>query len=327
MSRVVTVDPTQPDPAVIDEGGAILRTGGLVAFPTETVYGLGANALDRAAVDRIFAAKGRPAYNPVIVHVADRAQASGLASEWPDTADRLAEAFWPGPLTLVVPKTAAIPDNVTAGLPAVGLRVPAHPVALALIRSAGVPVAAPSANRFTELSPTLASHVASSLGDRVDLLIDGGSTDVGIESTVVDLTGERPRLLRPGMVTLAALESIVGDVAVPEHDPAAGAARLSPGQVDRHYAPRAPVYLLSAAEIDRQADRGQLGLLHHSSLRVTGFRKAIQLAASPDRYAHDLYAALHELDHTGCAAILVELPPEDGAWRAILDRLTRAAHR
>ena len=326
MSRVVVVDPLEPDPAVMEEGGTILRAGGLVAFPTETVYGLGANALDEAAVDRIFATKGRPAYNPVIVHVADRAQARGFASDWPDAAERLAEAFWPGPLTLVVPKSAAIPDNVTAGLPAVGLRVPSHPVALALIRTAGVPVAAPSANRFTELSPTIASHVTGSLGDKVDLLIDGGPTSVGIESTVVDLTGAHPRLLRPGMVTLEALESVIGEVTVPAQEPAAGAPRLSPGQVERHYAPRAPVYLLSAAEIDHRDDRGPLGLLHHSALRAAGFRKAIRLPLSPDAYAHGLYAALHTLDDAGCEAILVERPPADDAWRAVLDRLTRAAH-
>src|SRR3954447_6536010 len=192
----------------------LLRAGRLVAFPTETVYGLGANALDADAVDRIFAAKGRPASSPLIVHVDSVEMAQTLVSEWPPIASELAARFWPGPLTLVLPKRALVPDRVTAGLDSVGLRMPAHPVAVALIREADIPLAAPSANRFTELSPTTAEHVRCALGDAIDLILDGGPCTVGIESTVLSLTGGLPVLLRPGMVTQAQIESVVGPIEV-----------------------------------------------------------------------------------------------------------------
>jgi L-threonylcarbamoyladenylate synthase len=231
-----------------------VRAGGLVAFPTETVYGLGADALDPAAVRRIFEAKGRPAFNPVIVHVADIEHAKRLTRRWPATATRLANHFWPGPLTLVLPKDISVPDIVTAGLDAVGIRVPAHPVALALIRAADIPVAAPSANRFTQLSPTTADHVAQALGDRVDILLDSGPAQVGIESTVVDLTGAVPRLLRPGMLSRAQLEAVVGPLRQDDAEPSGDAPRLSPGQVERHYAPRAALELLTRAQLEALAD-------------------------------------------------------------------------
>ena len=247
--RRLSVDPRSPDPDAIAAAAAVLRAGGLVAFPTETVYGLGADALDPAAVRRIYEAKGRPAFNPIIVHVASIEHARRLARHWPAHATRLAERFWPGPLTLVVPKGTIVPDIVTAGLDAVGIRVPAHPVALALIRAADLPVAAPSANRFTQLSPTSADHVAQALGDRVDVLLDGGPASVGIESTVVDLTGPMPRLLRPGMISIASLEEVVGPVERDIAEPAGEAPRLSPGQVERHYAPRATLQLLSSADL------------------------------------------------------------------------------
>jgi L-threonylcarbamoyladenylate synthase len=210
---VIPVDPTSPDAATIARAAGILRRGGLVAFPTETVYGLGANALDAAAVLRIFAAKGRPPYNPLIVHVPDLAAARALVAAWPAAAQQAAAAFWPGPLSLVLPRTAAVPDEVTGGLGTVGVRVPAHPVTLALLRAAAVPLAAPSANRFTRISPTSARHVAAELGDRVDLILDGGVTPLGIESAVLDLTGARPRLLRHGAVSHAELEAVLGPVA------------------------------------------------------------------------------------------------------------------
>src|SRR5919199_1388466 len=197
----VRVDPHSPDVGVIRRAADLLRAGELVAFPTETVYGLGANALDEGAVRKIFEAKGRPSYNPLIVHVSSAADVSRVAAAWPESAQRLAERFWPGPLTLVLPKRSEVPDAVTAGLGSVAVRVPAHPVALALLRAAGVPVAAPSANRSTEVSPTMAPHVEKSLGKRVALIVDGGPTTVGIESTVVDLSGERPVLLRPGAIS------------------------------------------------------------------------------------------------------------------------------
>ncbi|HEY0970121.1 MAG TPA: L-threonylcarbamoyladenylate synthase, partial [Gemmatimonadales bacterium] len=211
----IRVDPVSPGPQVLAHAASVLRRGGLVAFPTETVYGLGANALDSDAVARIYAAKGRPSFNPLIVHVADATAARTLATAWPEAAERLAAAFWPGPLTMVLPKQPRVTDLVTAGLPSVALRVPAHPVALALLRAAGIPIAAPSANRYTELSPTSAAHVERGLGDRVELILDAGPTRVGIESTVVDLTGERPVMLRPGIISADALAAVVGPLGAP----------------------------------------------------------------------------------------------------------------
>ncbi len=193
--------------------------GGLVAFPTETVYGLGADALQPAAVERIFAAKGRPPNNPLIVHVADRAEALTVAATWPETAARLAERFWPGPLTLVLPRRPELPDVVTAGGPTVAIRVPAHPLALALIRAAGIPVAAPSANRSSQVSPTRPEHVLSGLDGRIDLLLAAGPVSGGIESTVLDLTNDPPRLLRPGLVAPAEIEAIIGPITRPRRSP------------------------------------------------------------------------------------------------------------
>jgi L-threonylcarbamoyladenylate synthase len=287
---------------------------------------LGANALDADAVRRIFEAKGRPANNPLIAHVPDVEAARALAAGWPAAADTLASQFWPGPLTLVVSKAPGVPDLVTAGLPAVALRVPSHPVALALLRASGVPIAAPSANRFTELSPTTAAHVAASLDDRVALILDGGPTSVGIESTVVDLTGEQPRLLRPGMVTLAELEHAVGPVAPP---PVVSdtAPRLSPGLHARHYAPRARLRVVELAEVERVLAETRVtpvGALVLSDL-VWPVMHPIRMPADPVAYANRLYAALHALDALGCRLILVERPPASGAWLGVQDRLQRAA--
>ncbi|HEX2208930.1 MAG TPA: L-threonylcarbamoyladenylate synthase, partial [Longimicrobium sp.] len=261
---LLRVDPVHPDPAALRQPAEVLRAGGLVAFPTETVYGLGAHALDPAAVQRIYEAKGRPSYNPLIVHLADVDAARGLASSWPEQAERLAAAFWPGPLTLVVPKNDSIPDSVTAGLPSVALRVPAHPVAHALLRAAGIPVAAPSANRSTQVSPTTARHVERSLGARVDVIVDGGPCPVGIESTVLSLVGPVPTLLRPGTVSVEDLRPVIGDVALPSSATDATAARPSPGMLDRHYAPRAAVRVLprqgrarALAQAAREVDGGK----------------------------------------------------------------------
>src|SRR4051794_21935732 len=212
-AAVLNVDPANPDPEVIRRAAELIRAGRLVAFPTETVYGLGANALDAAAVARVFQAKGRPPTNPLIVHLDGVDQIAQVAAGWPKVAVRLAERFWPGPLTLVLPKRPEVPDVVTAGGPTVAVRVPAHPVAQALLRAAGVPVAAPSANRSTELSPTTAAHVLRGLDGRIELILDGGPTPGGIESTVVDVTASPLRLLRPGLVTPAELEAVVGPVA------------------------------------------------------------------------------------------------------------------
>ncbi len=257
-----------------------------------------------------------------------------LARHWPAHATRLAERFWPGPLTLVVPKATVVPDIVTAGLDAVGIRVPAHPVALALIRAADLPVAAPSANRYTQLSPTSAEHVAQALGDRIDMLLDGGSANVGIESTVVDLTGPMPRLLRPGMISIASLEEVVGPVERDIVEPSGEAPRLSPGQVDRHYAPRAIMQLLGSADLAALSEpqaaeelgRISLGAVVYSDVRLPAGSYVVRLPAEADGYARGLYAALHQLDAAGCDRILVEMPPVTPQWSAVHDRLRRAAH-
>jgi len=321
----------RPSPETIARAAALLREGRLVAFPTETVYGLGANALDPAAVARVFEAKGRPDWNPLIVHVPDADAARSLAARWPVAADRLAERFWPGPLTLVVPKRPNVPDAVTAGLGAVALRVPAHPVALAILRAAGVPVAAPSANRSGGISPTTAEHVRKSLGDRVDLIVDGGPTAVGIESAVVDLTGARPALLRPGRIPLDQLESVIGPIAAGGRV-AAGVPRHSPGQAERHYAPRARLLLVAtAAEASRaieeaRARGGRTGAL----VRRLGAPEAdaiVRLPDDPAGCAEGLYAALHALDDAGCDVIVAEVVPDGAEWAGVRDRLRRAAAR
>jgi L-threonylcarbamoyladenylate synthase len=303
------------EPASIQRAAALIRQGRLVAFPTETVYGLGANALDAAAVTRIFEAKGRPSTSPVIVHVDSLAMARGLASAWPDAAEALAERHWPGPLTIVVPKIPAVPDEVTAGLGTVGLRMPAHPVALELIHACGVPIAAPSANRFTELSPTTAQHVDGSLDDRVELILDGGSTPVGIESTVVSLAGERPMLLRPGMVTREELEEQLGPVEVLSH---AEGAHPAPGMHPRHYSPRTALWLVEGGRPTR-AGRG-VYVAHLPGADVV-------LPAEPQAYAALLYSTLHRLDQQGLDWIAVEAPPRGPKWVGIHDRLRRAAVR
>jgi L-threonylcarbamoyladenylate synthase len=328
--RRLVVDPGAPEPAAIAEAARALRDGRLVAFPTETVYGLGANALDPLAVERIFLAKGRPAYNPVILHVADVAAARRLAADWPDAAERLAARYWPGPLTLVLTRSALVPAIATAGLPAVGIRVPAHPVALALLVAAGLPVAAPSANRSTELSPTSAEHVARALGDQVDVLLDGGDTTLGIESTVVDLTGARPLLLRPGLLTREELELLVGPIDVPAHQPEGDTPRRAPGQLERHYAPRAVLEVVPAAELLerlRGAGHPPVGVLPRTvHVGAQEGRVVIRMPASPRLYARRLYAALHELDGLGCRRVLVEAVPTDPAWEGVQDRLARASH-
>jgi L-threonylcarbamoyladenylate synthase len=297
-----------PGDGSIAHAARLIREGKLVAFPTETVYGLGANALDRAAVERIFAAKGRPRTSPLIVHVDSVEMARALASRWPDAAETLARRYWPGPLTLVVPKRADIPDVVTAGLPTVGLRMPAHPLALALIRAAGLPIAAPSANRFTELSPTLAEHVPATLADYV---LDGGPACVGIESTVLSLV-DRPLLLRPGVIPLPEIEAWIGPVevlAAPEAEPGPHAA---PGMHPRHYRPATPLYLLGSGE---QPPAGNGAWL----------RIGREMPADPLAYAAKLYETLHRLDANRPDWIAVERPPETAEWAGVLDRLRRAA--
>ncbi|HEX5632329.1 MAG TPA: L-threonylcarbamoyladenylate synthase, partial [Gemmatimonadales bacterium] len=321
--RRLVVDPETPDPALIVEAGRVLREGGLVAFPTETVYGLGANALDPHAIARLYEAKGRPAYNPVILHVASVVAARRLARAWPEAADRLVATWWPGPLTLVLPRSPSVPDAVTAGLDAVGIRIPAHPVALALLEAAGVPVAAPSANRSTELSPTTADHVEHALGDRVDVLLDGGPTTMGIESTVVDLTGAQPVLLRPGLVSREEIELLAGPLAAAD-EPEGTAPRRGPGQLLRHYAPRGVLELVPAAALQERiavTEEPGVGILARTAhvLPRPGDR-LLRMPATPRLYARRLYAALHELDAAACPRILCEAVPDDAAWEGVRDR-------
>ncbi|MBA3975642.1 MAG: threonylcarbamoyl-AMP synthase [Candidatus Solibacter sp.] len=298
----------------MDRAAEIIRSGGLVAFPTETVYGLGANALDPSAVRRIFQAKGRPSTSPVIVHVDSEQMARSLVTAWPETAARLAALHWPGPLTLVLPKRTLIPDEVTAGLPTAGIRMPAHPVALALIRAAGVPIAAPSANRFTELSPTSADHVRLGLGARVDMILDGGTTPVGIESTVLSLATDPPTLLRPGMVTREEIESLIGPVTAPIE--LSAGPHASPGLHPRHYRPRTPLLLVSGARLPAH---GRGVYLSH----LPGAARPMPAAARG--YAAVLYLTLHNLDSEGLDWIAVEYPPDTDEWAGIRDRLKRAS--
>src|SRR5579859_1593633 len=291
----------------IKEAAERLRAGGVVAFPTETVYGLGANALDAAAVAKIYELKGRPAASPLIVHAASIEMVRSLVAEWPERAAELAERWWPGPLTLVLAKSAAVPDIVTAGLPTVGVRIPAHPLALELIREAGVPLAAPSANRFTGLSPTTAEHVREAFGDAVPVL-DGGPCQVGIESTVVSLVGGKITLLRPGMIALPDIER----AATP------AAAHPSPGMHARHYSPRTPLILSCNPD-----SRGAFLWI----TRPAASARSIQMPDDPAAYAARLYSALHELDREAWSSITVEPPPDTLEWAAVLDRLRRAASK
>lgn len=328
-TQVVSIDSLHPQRELIDRAAAVLRRGGLVAFPTETVYGLGANALDAAAVAGIFLAKGRPSHNPVIVHIASLDEVALIAADWPSLAAALADHFWPGPLTLVLPKHAKVPDTVTAGGPTVGVRWPAHPVAQALIRAAGVPVAAPSANRSSELSPTRAEHVLRGLQDRIDMLLDGGPTPGGIESTVLDVTCSPPRLLRPGLVGHAELEALIGPIALPTPNDQPSAALPSPGMLARHYAPRTPLECSNnatelAGELTAAGLKVGLVLMSEPAAWLKGVR-TLQLPGEPAGYAAELYAALHVLDDAGLDRIVMQLPPAISEWLAVHDRLRRAA--
>lgn len=281
----------------VETAARLIREGRLVVFPTETVYGLGANALDERAVERIYQAKQRPATSPLIVHVNTVAMAKSLTTEWPAMAQELAQKYWPGPLTLVLPKAAHVPDRVTAGLPTVGIRIPNHPLALALIEAAGVPIAAPSANVFTRLSPTQARHVDETLADYV---LDGGPAQVGIESTVVSLVDGRPVLLRPGVLLIEELEGGLEGAT-----PAEGA-HPAPGMHAKHYSPRTRLVLGPPPANGR------------------GFQ--LSLPSDPRDAAAQLYATLHELDEMNYDWIAVELPPDTPEWAGVRDRLKRAAH-
>lgn len=334
MPRILNVRTAngELDEEVLRQAAALLRDGGLVAFPTETVYGLGAHALDPAAVRRVFEAKGRPSFNPLIVHVARPEQARTLASRWPEHAARLADRLWPGPLTLVLPRTALVPDEVTGGLDTVALRAPAHPVARALILEAGLPVAAPSANRFMGVSPTTAQHVAASLGDRVDLILDDGPTPLGIESTVVDCTGPQLRLLRPGGLATSAIEALVGPLlrveGAVDHGP-----RASPGMHSKHYSPEAAAVLVDedslAAAFEVLPPHARVGGIVRRAARPADPRVVAWelLGPTPDAFARELYAALHRMDAAGVTHVLLSAPPAESPWDAVTDRLLRATGR
>jgi L-threonylcarbamoyladenylate synthase len=298
----------------------VLRAGGLVAFPTETVYGLGADASSAEAVARLYAAKGRPADHPVIVHFASAEAAFAYAREIPDAARKLAARFWPGPLTMVLKRSPRAKDFVTGGQDSVGLRVPSHPVAQALLREFDGGIAAPSANRFGNVSATRAMHVVDEMD--VEFVLDGGASEVGIESTIVDLSGAGPALLRPGRISRTELEEVLG---VKVLDRQSGSPRHS-GGLERHYAPKTPARLVPPHQLDAEIAK------HGDALAVLAFSKPdervdywIRMPREPRGYAHRLYAALRELDGAGCAAILIETPPETAEWDAVRDRIARAA--
>ena len=310
------------DQVSIDEAARLIREGELVAFPTETVYGLGGDATNERAVAKIFEAKGRPQFNPLISHVLDAGEARRLV-QWNETADKLAKRFWPGPLTLVLPraKNSPIALLATAGLDTAAIRAPAHPMAQALIRTAGRPIAAPSANRSGAVSPTRAEHVAESLGDRVKLILDGGPCDVGLESTVLDLTTATPTLLRPGGATREAIEAAIGPMALSHAIPSGDAARKSPGQLDSHYAPARPVRLNATSVAGNEA------LLAFGPQPPAGARQMLNLSPDGDltEAAANLFAHLRALDRPANRCIAVMPIPQTGLGLAINDRLRRAA--
>ena len=331
----MTVETLQTDTpelfrSAVKRAAELLRAGGVVALPTETVYGLAANALDPKAVAAIYNIKGRPAHNPIIVHVTDVRMAMRCVEAWPAPAAKLAATFWPGPLTLVLPRSKAIPDIVTAGGPTVGVRCPSHPLIRAVIRECGFPLAAPSANPSNRVSPTTAAHVRNQLGKTIACIVDGGSSHVGIESTVLDLTVQPPRILRPGVIGEAALAAVIGPV---QSGAQSGGALKSPGLLARHYAPRAKLAVLTwrdDADLKSQISnlKSQMSTCHviaHTRVpSPEGFGRVSLVPPDPEAFARALYAELHRCDDEGAGCIVVEAPPESHEWTAIRDRLRRA---
>jgi L-threonylcarbamoyladenylate synthase len=316
----------------VAQAAQLLGQGRVVALPTETVYGLAANALEPQAVAHIFEIKGRPTHNPIIVHVASLEMARQCVAIWPPLAEKMAKAFWPGPLTLVLPKTAIIPDIVTAQGPTVGIRWPSHPVMQAVIQACGFPLAAPSANTSNRISPTTAQHVWEDLGDKVPLILDGGPCQIGIESTVLDLSQSPPRLLRPGMIHAEAIAAVTGQLNLDSH-PAAGQLR-SPGMLKKHYAPKAKLIVTQwhgGPELEKiiESFKPTYSNIHVLALNAVPPNIPVHrigvMPREPLAFARCLYSELHRCDTQGASLILMEVPPETPPWRAIHDRLKRAA--
>ncbi len=324
--------------SAVEKAAELLRAGAVVALPTETVYGLAANALDPKAVARVFEIKGRPALNPVIVHVASLEMARRCVAGWPEVAVKLATAFWPGPLTLVLTRSGEIPDIVTAGGGTVGVRWPRHPFIQAVIRACGFPLAAPSANPSGHLSPTTAEQVRKVLGAKIPLIIDGGQSQVGIESTVLDLCAQPPRVLRPGMIHLGSLRALLGDRGVQDGGGEAPAASReqprSPGLLWKHYSPKARLVIRSwkdEAELNSQisaleSPRERVHIIAHTLIPTgQGFGRVSVLPRDAEAFARSIYAELHRCDDVGAAVIVVEALPTGAEWQGIADRLRRAA--
>ena len=313
-------------PGALGQAAELLAQGQLVALPTETVYGLAADARSPKAVARIFEAKGRPAGNPLIVHIDSVEMAEGCVAAWPRAAAQLAGAFWPGPLSLVLPKADSIPEIVTAGGKTVAVRCPAHPVFTAVLAKCGFPLAAPSANRSNRVSPTRAEHVVDQLGGLIPLVLNGGACDLGIESTVLDLTGDTPTLLRPGMISLGQLQAVLGPVATAKH-PAAAEPLKSPGQLQRHYSPRAKLIIvegdMAAALV--QADETTHVIARTAAPAAWQSERWHELPAVVSDFARELYSTLHRCDQLGAETILVQSLPSGDEWAALRDRLNRAA--
>jgi len=332
FAEVLPTDTPELFSVAVQRAVELLRAGEVVALPTETVYGLAANALDARAVEKIFQVKGRPAHNPIIVHVASIGMATRCVAAWPALAGRLAKAFWPGPLTLVLPRADEIPDLITAGGPTVGVRWPSHPFIQAVIRECGFPLAAPSANPSNRISPTNAEHVCRSLGARIRLIVDGGQSQVGIESTVLDISSSPPQVLRPGMIHEQALLAVTGMVAAGRSQKT-GALR-SPGLLRRHYSPKAKLVVWSwTSEAELTARNKECGV-HPSRVHViahtripsaAGFGRVSVIPHDAPAYARAIYAELHQCDEAGAELIVVEALPDAPEWRPIADRLRRAA--
>lgn len=315
----------------VKRAAELLRDGEVVALPTETVYGLAANAFDAKAVAQIYEVKGRPAHNPIIVHVADLDLAKQCVSKWPAIADELAAEFWPGPLTLVLPRSDRVPEIVTAGGSTVGIRWPSHPFVQAVIRECRFPVAAPSANPSNAVSPTNAEHVQKQLGGKLRLIVDGGQAQVGIESTVLDLTVSPPRILRPGMIDEDAIAAVVGNISSGASPITAGALR-SPGMLQKHYSPKAKLKILSwrddaglRAQLKSVGERRTHIIAHSHIPSGDGWARVSVIPHDAEAFARAIYAELHQCDELGAELIIVEAPPETSEWRAIADRLHRAA--